>query len=1246
MLTEVSVAVSFVTSFLYGKLPRRRVLMLGEELDKAIQAKFRGHWYPDQPLKGTAYRCLKLSGDNPNLLLFEAAREIGLEAAEILQHLPDSLTLWIDPGEVSYRIGEKGAVSVLYTDKGHDESPSEFNPEAQDFVPASEQLLLAQNFAQLGLGQLYSSQQQQQQDLINYSQYMLQKSSSAPNFFTAAAFAQTKFGSTKLRQQTRRTAGGRSNGGGFGDSSGRRGAASRAVGGGGGFGAVAGAPLNFSAQQPPIQASLGRHSTVAAASTVAFNRSVSMSPGIGYSSVDWSTGLGGPGGSDVGGQRLSVHIPTAGASYHSSNGSSRQTSPGAAAAAAAAAAASAALRAEGPCVWLTSTHCLSESVSVQVSALQSRTVSATAFAFQMPSSGGRAGSPASSQNERRPRQTATIPQIRPDVENQTAAMEELLRQIRATTNHSRIDWLIFLKNYKFNSTAAAAAAASSADSRTPSGPWSGTDSRTSAAGPKDNPPPSHRIRRFLRPAGRRWLPTQSTPIKLVHLTTPPYLVHKDFRSAIVRRDETEALDDVEPLHPAESAVHAAAGRPGSPLAVLNWWRLPLSNQRSTQSGDSRALRLQPLPLCATPGSSGRPPTLPTEQHRVEPALACSSCRFDASSSGGGRGAVGFTGTGMRDAPPKLAADNDVDCSDARRPPRLGKGDCVVWVFLFDGGVGEGVSKVGEVLPLDAASRRLFLPLRLRYRRSRSRGRARHLPAVAAESLESLSSLTPAVAAGDWVRSRLRRSRSSRWPTGTPERRQPAAASEEVAEVAAAASLRQGSCLSSRCSSESQPPPTRTITQNPRSRSHQLVQRFQVALPSSVTSSLKLRDRRRLRRSCLSGWRLLSRTVLDRRRRPRLLGLLRHRLQGVAGGEAKPESEQVGLLFISSASISCSKCTSSGTSRPNRAPALASSSRHSTTLRGFFLPTRSSVSNRTQLCRPSARHQAIKQAMLSRAMKLPGGARGRTGGAACGRRRGGAPARSGRSRVDAAAALELSWSAAAACTMAAWRHSSAPESRPARKPSWSSPGRSQSCRQESQSAKSAIIACRKASPLLNPRTLDCCGGGGCCGSGSVELAVMDGAAGIQPGGNPQSDFISLSSVGPGLALGPLELHLEPLGANLEAVHRLDGRGSRGRVVEADEAEALALVGGPVYVHLGRDHRAERGEHLGQFRVAELLRQVVDEQVAAVGPGQDEILRALLVLHRHRDGLLGQRHERVRERCVEPGCKAFGGRGVSG
>jgi len=46
------------------------------------------------------------------------------------------------------------------------------------------------------------------------------------------------------------------------------------------------------------------------------------------------------------------------------------------------------------------------------------------------------------------------------------------------------------------------------------------------------------------------------------------------------------------------------------------------------------------------------------------------------------------------------------------------------------------------------------------------------------------------------------------------------------------------------------------------------------------------------------------------------------------------------------------------------------------------------------------------------------------------------------------------------------------------------------------------------------------------------------------------------------------------------------------------EALALVRGAVDVHLGADDVAERHEHLRQLRVAELLRQVVDEQVAAL------------------------------------------------
>lgn len=46
------------------------------------------------------------------------------------------------------------------------------------------------------------------------------------------------------------------------------------------------------------------------------------------------------------------------------------------------------------------------------------------------------------------------------------------------------------------------------------------------------------------------------------------------------------------------------------------------------------------------------------------------------------------------------------------------------------------------------------------------------------------------------------------------------------------------------------------------------------------------------------------------------------------------------------------------------------------------------------------------------------------------------------------------------------------------------------------------------------------------------------------------------------LGPLELHLEPLHANLETIHGLNCRLSTGRVVKTHKTKALALIGGTV------------------------------------------------------------------------------------
>lgn len=77
------------------------------------------------------------------------------------------------------------------------------------------------------------------------------------------------------------------------------------------------------------------------------------------------------------------------------------------------------------------------------------------------------------------------------------------------------------------------------------------------------------------------------------------------------------------------------------------------------------------------------------------------------------------------------------------------------------------------------------------------------------------------------------------------------------------------------------------------------------------------------------------------------------------------------------------------------------------------------------------------------------------------------------------------------------------------------------------------------------------------------------------------------VWPILVFWALQLDFETLHPDLEPVHSLDGRLGARRVVKADESEALALIGRPVYVNLGTYNCSERHEHLCQLGVPELL-----------------------------------------------------------
>ncbi|XP_037522589.1 protein Tob1 [Rhipicephalus sanguineus] len=226
MQVEIQVALNFLVSFLYNKLPRRRVNQFAEELDRALRRKFRGHWYPEKPYRGSAFRCVKTSP--PLDPVFQiAARESGVDLRDVRENLPPDLSIWIDPGEVSYRIGEKGAAQVLLG--GPQSSVSESR--CCSTSPGSADEALVAQLAGLGLGPGAAMTP------LSPGTVAAQSAASAPALaavaavaaaaagpctnpgagapvvngtgtrsltFTTASFAQTKFGSTKLKTSSKR----------------------------------------------------------------------------------------------------------------------------------------------------------------------------------------------------------------------------------------------------------------------------------------------------------------------------------------------------------------------------------------------------------------------------------------------------------------------------------------------------------------------------------------------------------------------------------------------------------------------------------------------------------------------------------------------------------------------------------------------------------------------------------------------------------------------------------------------------------------------------------------------------------------------------------------------------------------------------------------------------------------------------------------------------------------------------------
>lgn len=122
MKQEINCAAHFLVNLiqLNSRSPNRitpqcsnvQLELFKDRLIDVLRLRYHDHWFPEKPLKGSAYRCIRVNG-SLDPVIAESAKASGLSLDVAHSLFPSELTLWIDPSDVSYRIGENGSVSSL-----------------------------------------------------------------------------------------------------------------------------------------------------------------------------------------------------------------------------------------------------------------------------------------------------------------------------------------------------------------------------------------------------------------------------------------------------------------------------------------------------------------------------------------------------------------------------------------------------------------------------------------------------------------------------------------------------------------------------------------------------------------------------------------------------------------------------------------------------------------------------------------------------------------------------------------------------------------------------------------------------------------------------------------------------------------------------------------------------------------------------------------------------------------------------
>lgn len=151
---EISSACDFLKSMIGKVVSTELAQQFRDALHSKLSDRFHSHWFPETPTKGHAFRCIQSSIGRTDPLLASVLVQV-MKGGEkqrhtVIQALPGrgEFTVWIDPGEVTLRVGDRGQLTTLYgttttATRRRAVSPESIrkqrslSPSAKDFAPRS-----------------------------------------------------------------------------------------------------------------------------------------------------------------------------------------------------------------------------------------------------------------------------------------------------------------------------------------------------------------------------------------------------------------------------------------------------------------------------------------------------------------------------------------------------------------------------------------------------------------------------------------------------------------------------------------------------------------------------------------------------------------------------------------------------------------------------------------------------------------------------------------------------------------------------------------------------------------------------------------------------------------------------------------------------------------------------------------------------------------------------------------------------